>query len=107
MSYEGNEATIWAIVSAAAGAVITYLTKDKVDNYVKKQSVETEKGNSIIDNAEQAVSMMRQVLEVLQQDKHECHEKLSLMEDRLRGMENKMEMYRQRVIDLESKFGQA
>lgn len=91
---------------------ITALNKDRITNSLDKNRDKREESSTAVSASEQAVNIMQDVLasvnEARAADKERedaCHKALAELRDELLSVKQEVKVYRQRVIDLEAKFG--
>ena len=90
---------------------IAAFNKDALQNKVTKNQDKRDASNTAVSASEQAVNIMQDVLDSVNQaraaDKERednCHKALAELRDELLTVKQEVKVYRQRVMDLEAKF---
>lgn len=105
------------------GTTVAALNKDIIANKITRNQDKRDASNTAVSASEQAVNIMQDVLEsinqarqadrdredachrALEQERKERKEEYERLNDIVSRMENSVELYRKRVHELESKFG--
>jgi hypothetical protein len=114
---EENKDIMMLIITTASGILATWLGKDKiveawntkVTGRVAEKKADSEikiaEKDSAIAAFERAIKTLQELVEVKKEEAHDCHTKLKEMGERMSVLENAVELYRKRVIELEKLNG--
>jgi chromosome segregation ATPase len=118
MATEDKE-LMYLIMGTALSIVGTWLGKDKiaeawstrVNGKIAEKKTDSDikiaEKDSAIQAFERAIKTLNELVEIKKEEAHDCNERLKDMADRMSSLEQTVELYRKRVIDLEAKYGTA
>lgn len=118
MDAESRE-VMYLIVGTALTILSGWISRDKiseawntrVNGKIAEKKADSEikiaEKDSAIESFERAIKTLNDLVELKKEEAHDCHEKLKEMADRMTSLENTVELYRKRVVELEEKYGAA